>query len=211
MLRRKREVFAPTDGVLSVMTEAPRRSDRGIDFSGTDGLLVRFGLDFRQSRLRTEDVELAEAEGVLVTRKVVTRRAPGVDAGVTCAIGGRAYDVTRVDLAAKTMTLWLSELSTDGTCVLHGTSVARNPRGEADTNEEDTEVYVRRARMGAESGSSGGAQSVWPTVLLTIRACDWRGERSVTFRGITYKVTSAAGDGAWMELACQEGVVQHGQ
>ena len=211
MLRRKREVFAPTDGVLSVMSETGDRANRGIDFSGTDGLASRFGLAYRQSRLRTEDMELAEADGVQVTRKVVTRRAPGVDAGTTCAIGGRAYDVTRVDLAAKTMTLWLSELTTDGTCVLHATSVTRDGRGEMTQETVPTEVYVRTARMGGERGSSGGAQSVWPTVLLTLRACDWRGERSVTYRGVTYKVESTRGDGAWVELTCAEGAVQHGQ
>ena len=129
MLRRKREVFAPTDGVVYVTDVTSGRARRGIDYSGTEGLAKRFALDFRQSRLRTEDLELAETDGVQVSRKVVTRRAPGVDAGTTCVIGGRAYDVTRVDLAAKNMTLWLSEITTDGTCVLHGTKVERDARG----------------------------------------------------------------------------------
>ena len=211
MLRRKREVFAPTDGVVYVTDVTAGRARRGIDYSGTEGLAKRFALDYRQSRLRTEDLELAETDGVQVSRKVVTRRAPNVDAGTTCVIGGRAYDVTRVDLAAKNMTLWLSEITTDGTCVLHGTKVERDARGEMTTHAVDVEVYVHSASMGGERGSSGGAQSVWPTLRLTLRACDWRGERSVTYRGLTYKVASTQGDGAWVELQCEEGAVQHGQ
>lgn len=211
MLRRKREVFAPTDGVLSVMSPTSERMERGVDFSGTDGLEALFGLDFRSSRLRSEDLDLAESEGVQVTRKVVTRRAPGIDAGTTIAIDGDAYDVTRVDVAARNMTLWLSQLTSDGTCALHATRATRDERGEARSEDVPTEVYVRRARMGGERHSKAGAQSVWPTVELTIRACDWEGERSVTFRGVTYAVTATDGDGEWLRLTCEEGAVQHGK
>ena len=211
MLRRKREVFAPTDGIISVMRETERRRERGVDFSGTDGLKPRFSLAYRQSRLRTEDMELAQADGVQVTRKVITRRAPDVDAGTICAVDGTAYDVTRVDFAAQNMTLWLSELTCDGTCDLHATKVTRDERGEADTADSDTTVYVRRARMGGETHSKAGAQSVWPTVELTLRAVDWCGERSVTYHGVTYKVASTKGDGEWITLSCEEGAVQRGQ
>lgn len=211
MLRRKREVFAPTDGVLTVMTETSARAARGVDFSGTTGLVARFGLDFRSSRLRTEDLALAEAEGVQVTRKVVTRRAPGVDAGTTVAIDGRAHDVTRVDLAAKTMTLWLSELTCDGTCVLTATKATRDARGEATRAATPTTVYVRRARLGGETVTKAGSRVVWPTAEITIRACDWGGERKVTYRGVTYRVTGVRGDGEWLSLSCEEGAVEHGQ
>lgn len=211
MLRRKREVFAPTDGIMSVMDATPARAARGVDFSGTTGLEERHTLDFRSSRLRTDDLELAESDGVQVTRKVVTRRAPDVDAGTMVAIDGDAYDVTRVDLAPHNMTLWLSQLTCDGTCVLHATKVTRDARGESKTQDTPTEVYVRRARMGGDSHSKAGAQSVWPTAELTIRACDWDGERSVTFRGVTYAITATASDGEWLRLTCEEGAVQHGQ
>lgn len=211
MLRRKREVFAPTDGILSVMDPTPARMNRGVDFSGTTGLEERHTLDFRSSRLRTEDIELAESDGVQVTRKVVTRRAPDVDAGTIVAIDGETYDVTRVDVTARNMTLWLSQLTTDGTCSLVATTSTRDERGEATTADVPTEVYVRSARMGGERHSKAGAQSVWPTVELTIRACDWAGERSVTFRRVTYAVTATANDGEWLRLTCEEGAVQHGQ
>ena len=211
MLRRKREVFAPTDGVLSVMAETAGRDARGIDFSTTDGLAVAFGLDFRSTRLRTEDMEMAEADGVQVTRKVVCRRAPGVDAGAIVAIGGRVYDVTRADMAARNMTLHLSEVTTDGTCTLHATTVTRDARGESTSGASDTEVHVRSAAMGGETHVKAGAQSIWPTVRLTIRARDWDGERSVTYRGVTYKVAATDGDGEWLDLTCEEGAVQHGR
>lgn len=211
VLRRKREVFAPTDGVLSVMDALPARMARGVDFTGTTGLACRHVLDFRSSRLRTDDLDLAESMGVQVTRKVVTRRAPNLDAGATVAIDGRAYDVTRVDLSAKNATLWLSELTSDGTCVLRATKVTRDARGEAAKANTPTTVYVRKARMGGETHTKAGGQSVWPTVELTIRACDWDGERSVTYRSTTYTVTSTKGDGEWLVLSCEEGAAQHGQ
>lgn len=211
MLRRKREVFAPTDGKLFVMSESAGRRARGVDFSTTDGLTIAFGLDFRQSRLRTEDIEMAEADGVGVTRKVVCRRAPGVDAGAVVAIGGDVYDVTRADLAPKNMTLTLSRVTADGTCVLHAAKVARDARGEPSGTPTDTEVFVRSAAMGGETHTRADAQSVWPTVTLTLRACDWDGELSVTYRSVTYRVTSTDGDGEWVRLTCEEGVAQHGQ
>lgn len=211
MLRRKREVFAPTDGVLSVMAETAGRDARGIDFSTTDGLAVAFGLDFRSTRLRTEDMEMAEADGVQVTRKVVCRRAPGVDAGAIVAIGGRVYDVTRADMAARNMTLHLSEVTTDGTCTLHATTATRDARGESAATDVGTDVFVRNASKGGETHTRAGAQTIWPTVRLTLRARDWCGERSVTYRGVTYKVTSTDGDGEWLDLTCEEGAVQHGR
>lgn len=211
MLRRKREVFAPTDGVLLVMDEGDGRSERGVDFSSDEGLTERFPLAYRQTRLRTEDMELAQAEGVRVTRKVVTRRAPGVDAGTVVCIGGVAHDVTRADLAAKTMTLTLRELTCDGTATLSKTVVTRDARGEAHTQPVETEVHVLEARMGGETHSKAGGQTIWPTVSLTIRAIDWDGEHTVTYRGATYEVTSTRGDGAWLVLSCEEGAAQHGQ
>lgn len=211
MLRRKREVFAPTDGILTVMDETDARRSRGVDFTGTSGLIARHVLDFRSSRLRTEDLDLADAIGVQVTRKVVTRRAPNVDAGTIVAIDGRVYDVTRADATAKNLTLWLAELTSDGTCVLHDTTATRDARGETVTVTIDTTVYVRRARMGGEMRTEAGARAVWPTVELTIRACDWAGERSVTYRDVTYRVTSAKGDGEWLALTCEEGAAEHGK
>lgn len=211
VLRRKREVFAPTDGILHVMDETEGRRARGVDFTGTVGLAPRFRLDYRQSRLRTEDLDLADATGVRVTRKVVTRRAPNVDAGTVCAIDGTAYDLTRVDLASKNMTLWLSELTSDGTCVLHATTVTRDARGEATATPADTTVYVRTARMGGETHTKAGGQTIWPTVELTLRACDWCGERSVTYKDVTYQVASTKGDGEWVTLSCEEGAMDHGQ
>lgn len=204
-------MFAPTDGILLVTDETERRQERGVDFGSTDGLTVRHSLAYRQSRLRTEDMDLAQAEGVQVTRKVVCRRAPDVDAGTTVTVDGRAYDVTRVDLSPANMTLWLSELTTDGTCTLLATKTTRDARGESSTQDVPTTVYVRRARMGGETHTKAGAQTVWPTVELTIRAIDWDGERSVEYRGVTYEVASTKGDGRWLILSCEQGAIHHGK
>ena len=206
MLRRKREVFAPTDGILVVMDETPERRARGVDFTGTEGLQGRHVLHFRQSRLRTDDVERAEADGVRVTRKVVCRLCPGVDAGAVVAIDHVAHDVTRVDFTARNMTLHLCELTHDGTCDLIATKSTRDARGERTTKETPTTVYVREARTGGEAAEKAGLQSVWPTIELTVRQCDWDGERHVTYRGLRYAIRSTSGDGEWLRLTCEEGV-----
>lgn len=206
MLRRKREVFAPTDGILVVMDETAERQSRGIDFTGTEGLQGRHVLAFRQSRLRTDDLEMAEADGVRVTRKVVCRLCPGVDAGTVVAIDNVVHDVTRVDFTARNMTLHLCKLTHDGTCDLIATKSTRDARGERTTKDTLTTVYVREAGMGGEASVKAGLQSVWPTIQLTIRQCDYDGERHVSYKGIRYAVTATQGDGSWVRLTCEEGV-----
>ena len=209
MLRRKREVFAPTDGVLHVMAETPERQQRGIDFSTCAGLARGMRLDFRSTRLRTSDLALAESEGVAVTRKVVCRRPPaGLDAHDVVAIGDEVYEVTRTDATPKLATLFLDRLTCDGTCLLKGTSTSRNARGEATRTEGGTEVYVRHARMGDRATSKTGVAAPWPTLALTLRACDWAGERQVEYRSLTYAVTASKGDGQWVELTCEQGMVE---
>lgn len=209
MFKRKREVFAPTDGVLRVMAETPARLERGVDFSGTDGLEELVRLDFRSTRLRTEDLALAESEGVRVTRKVVCRLPPpGVDAARTVAIGGDAYEVTRTDQTTKHLTLFLDQLTCDGTCELLDTTSSTDARGEVRRTPTEAEAYVRRARMGDRATSKTGVSAPWPTLALTLRACDWRGERQVRYKGSTYAVTASKGDGEWVELTCEQGMVE---
>ena len=210
MLRRKRAVFAPTDGVLCVMDDLPARSERGADFSDVMDLVERFRLDFRTSRLRTEDVELAEADGVQITRKVTCRRAPGVDAGSTIAIDGWTYDVTRADLAARTMTLYLTRLATDGVATLVSTTSTRDERGEPVRSEGRTTVWVRRGAAGSSAGRSAGQEGPWPTLELTIRALDYDGETRVVRNGREYRIVRTRSAGDWVTLEC-EGGVAHGK
>lgn len=206
MLRRKRAVFAPTDGVLSVMDELAWRRERGVDFSDVAGLVERFRLDFRSSRLRTEDYELAGADGVQLTRKVTCRRAPGVDAGTVVAIAGYAYDVERVDLSARTMTLLLSELRTDGRALLLATTSTRDARGESSRSRDATEVWVRRSDRGTEARESAHVDGTWPTEEITIRACDYDGETRVVRCGREFTIVRTRGRGAWVTLECEGGV-----
>ena len=206
MLRRKRAVFAPTDGVLSVMDELAWRRDRGVDFSDVAGLIERFKLDFRSSRLRTEDLELAGRDGIQLTRKVTCRRAPGVDAGTVVAIAGFAYDVERVDLSARTMTLLLSELQTDGKALLLSTTSTRDARGETTRSKEGTEVWVRKSARGTEARESAHVDGTWPTEEITIRACDYDGETRVRRRGREFSVVRTRGRGTWVTLECEGGV-----
>ena len=210
MLRRKRSVFAPTDGVLRVMDELPERRMRGIDFSDVTGLAEAFRLDYRTSRLRLEDVEMSGQDGVQVTRKVTCRRAPGVDSGTVVVIDGWAYDVLRVDLASRTMTLTLAELATDGTATLLAATARRDARGESARSEVPTTVWVRKASGGATSGKSAGIDGTWPNTRLTIRAVDYDGESRVVRDGREYRIARTRSAGDWVTLEC-EGGVAHGK
>jgi hypothetical protein len=60
--------------------------------------------------------------------------------------------------------------------------------------------------VGGEPAEKAGLQSVWPTIELTVRQCDWDGERHVSYKGIRYAVRSTKGDGNWLRLTCEEGV-----
>ena len=124
------------------------------------------------------------------------------------AIGGDAYEVTRSDQTPKYLTLFLDQLSTDGTCELKNTRSATDARGEVQRATSPTTVYVRRARMGDRATTKTGISAPWPTLSLTLRACDWAGERQVTYKGATYAVTASKGDGEWVTLTCEQGMVE---
>lgn len=59
--------------------------------------------------------------------------------------------------------------------------------------------------MGDRATSKTGVAAPWPTLALTLRACDWAGERQVEYRSSTYAVTASKGDGQWVELTCEQG------
>ena len=203
MLRRKREVFAPTDGWLALMEEDAARSERGIDFSGTKGLRQRLRLDYRSARLRSQDVELAEATGAELTRRVQVRDAPGLSTDLLALVGGTLYEVTRVDRASKTAHLWLAEIAVDGTCVLLDDTVTVDEWAVGRAQGAPATVFVRRASPGAARESSLGADALQPTITVRLRACDYRGELALARGSVTYSVTSVAGHGRWVDLRCE--------
>lgn len=203
MLRRKREVFAPTDGWLALMSEGPGRAERGIDFSGTKGLRQQLRLDYRSARLRSQDVELAEATGAELTRRVQVRDAPGLSTDLLALVGDTLYEVTRVDRVARTASLWLAEIACDGTCELLGDGVMVDEWSVERTKPTGTTVFVRRVSPGAARESSVGMDALQPTMTARLRACDYDGELALKRGPVTYAVTSVTGHGRWVDLRCE--------
>lgn len=196
MLKRKAEVFAPTDGVIWLCRETPARMARGADWTGAEGLAPVVELPCRLMRVRADDVALAAAEGRAVTVKAEVRRAPGDWTGLTALFRGRAHDVTRSDEAGGLAYLCLSELASDGTCELVSTSVGYDALGQAVRRESSTEVVVRSAAPGDRDGS--------PVLRLTVRTADYAGEVVVRRSGTTYSVTASSSAGGWTALDCAE-------
>ena len=207
MLRRKSEVFAPTDGVLSVMDESEGRSARGIDFSTADGLSVRHTLAYRRMRLSARDVELSESSGVEVSAKVEVRKAPGLAPDTDVCAGGKVWDLTRVEGRGSTCWLWLAEIATDGTCTLLPPTIQRDSHGiPLPASDQGVTVWCRKVSPGARRHARDGTDALDASLSLRLRSCDYDGEGTLRRDGLTYTVTSVDHAGRWVDLSCSRKV-----
>lgn len=204
MLKRKAEVFAPTDGVLYVDTDSTERELRGADFSDSRLINTLFPLAYRRVRISSRDVELAESTGSEVTAKVEVRHAFALTADDDVAMGGKVYEVTRVEDRGHTCWLWLSEIATDGTCDLITTIYKYDSVGvPRKTGTSPTPVWVRRVSP-ALRRTSNGVDALGPMLTLRLRSSDYDGEQQLRRGGITYTVASVESHGRWVDLACRE-------
>lgn len=206
MLRRKAEVFAPTDGVLYVGTDSAERQSRGANYSDPGLVNTLFPLAFRRMRISSRDVELADATGSEVTAKVEVRRAFALTTEEDVAMGGKVYEITRVEDRGRTCWLWLSEIACDGTCDLLAEEYEYDAVGipHLSGRQDGTTVHVRRVSPGLSRVTTQGVDGLGPTMRLRIRASDYQGEQRVRRAGVTYTVASAEGHGRWVDLACKE-------
>ena len=206
MLRRKPEVFAPTDGVLRVCEDGAGRTERGADFSDATLLDEVYPLAIRRMRISARDVELADATGSEVTAKVEVRNAPGLVPDRDAVLDGRVYEVTRIESRGRTCWLWLSELATDGQCVLVAVRTTRDARGRPVQEESKTEVWCRKTQRSTAYVARGDGTELRPSLALRIRATDYDGEQTLIRGDTTYTVVSTSGAGRWLDLACERKV-----
>ena len=205
MLRRKAEVFAPTDGVLYVASDTDARAERGADFADPSLLGVSVPLSYRQMRLSSRDVELADAMGCEVTAKVEVRSMPGLDTEADVSLGGKVYELSRVESRGRTSWLWLSEIACDGTCELLSSSVEYDELAQShQIDNEPVSVHVRSVAPGLRRVATGGVTTLDGTLTLRLRACDYAGEPRVRRGGRTYSVASTENHGRWIDLKCRE-------
>ena len=206
-LKHKRVVFAPTDGVAYLCEDTLERLERGVDFSTASGLRFIYSLPFRKSAVRAVDAQLLGASAEAVTLKICVRRPPSLATTKTVAISGQAYDITRTDESDGLSWLYLSKLSTAGTCELVSVKADYDDIGIAHSTETRQKVYIREISYGQEAASKG----LFNDTTITLRSCDYAGERVVVMAGVRYRVQSVAGDGDWVRLRCVEGVAEVGK
>lgn len=207
MLRAKSEVFAPTDGVLRLCRETPARRERGTDWTGDAGLATVCELPYRRSQVRSQDVDVLGEAAQALTLKACVRRPPALSTTDVVVVDGHAYDLTRSDEDGRLAWLYLSQLTSAGTCELVATTTAYDDLGLPTSTEARTTVLVRKAEIGASSVDSGALG----ILSVTIRSCDWDGERAVVMDGRRHSVTRVTGDGEWVRLDCSEGVADRGR
>lgn len=205
MLRRKAEVFAPTDGVVRLCADTDARTWRGADFCDLTLLEPMCSLAFRRMRISSRDVELADSTGCEITAKVEVRNSPLINANNDVELDGRPYEVTRVESRGRTCWLWLSELTSDGTCELLATSYEYDRLGiPKPVEEQPIEVHVRRVEHGLKRSNKNAVDALDGTIEVRIRACDYDGERRLRRGGTTYTITGAKNRGRWVDLTCRE-------
>lgn len=205
MLKAKVEVFAPTDGMALVYREADGRKAVGLDFSTTDGLRLAYRLPCKEMMLRALDVDKADTEGEELSAKLRVRTAPDLSTLDLISYRGRLYEVTSVDQGRQTSFLYMSELATDGTVKLIGSTaqtdshhITRRVAAPPKT------VYVRRSRNASKAVFTTSAAYQRPTIAIRIRACDYGHEETLERDGITYGVRSTAKSGEWFDLVCEQ-------
>lgn len=204
VLRRKAEVFAPTDGVATLCREGAERLEAGFDWSTSEGLEPLCPLPYQAMELRQQDVELAEAEGAQWTRKLRVRACPELSTDLAVEVGGVPHELSRVDVDGRLAYLYLTELVADGTAELVEEVEGYDELRQLRRSERPVTVTCRRQRPGAARDPAHDRDRLGATCELTIRARDWSGQASVRRNGIPLAVTSAATSGAWVTLSCAQ-------
>lgn len=206
MLPKSSPVLSFGDGVVTMCRATAARSARGVDWTGAEGLEPYATLPYRFMRLRSDDYALQGDDAESATLKMQVR-TPYDEVPVrttdVAVVGTRAYDVTAVDGSAKGCYkyLYLTELVADGTAALEAENTTYDDLGIAHQSPTTQVVYVRRATQTDDGGT--------PALYLTVRACDYAGERAVVRDKLgspqRYSVRTVAWSGEWATLTCMEG------
>ena len=205
MLKRKAEVFAPTDGVIRVCADSDERQERGADYSDASLLLPMYPLAFRRMRISSRDVELADTTGCEISAKVEVRYTPLINANNDVELDGKPYELTRIENRGRTCWLWLSEIATDGTCELMAESYEYDAVGiPHKTQEVPVLVNVRSVSPSLRRSTANGTDSLAAALILRLRASDYADEQRLKRNGRTYTVMSTESHGRWIDLTCRE-------
>lgn len=202
-LRTKSEVFAATDGILGIVSRGDAWAIRGAKWDSAGVYEVGYTAPFASSQLRYSDSVMLGDDVSNVTRKVRARIPPDVDTDSFAAIGGKVYDLTRIDRDGRLAWLYLSEVKAEGQCSLLGYTVTYDDLGLATRTATETPVWYKTATYGSTTD-----EPPMPSVTIQIRNVDYAGEREVRVGSTKYAIQSTTGDGQWLSLTCAEGGAQ---
>lgn len=213
-LRPKSVVFAPTDGVLTVLAPLDRKAS-GVDWSDPKAYGVVASCPFASSQLRYSDVMVYGATESAAIRKVRAQVPPSVDSSSRVAIGGSVYEVSKVDRSGRLSWLYLSELVKSGTASLYG------DLPEYDSHGLPVQLHGGGFHTGGASapyqllklGLSDGAPYLGMTIRVSAGDFFEASERAGgTVRCVaTYEtrqrfaVKDVVVDGAWATVSCEVG------
>jgi len=207
MLKRKAEVFSPTDGVLYATIDTDARAARGADFSDPELLDAVWPLPYRRLRISARDVELAESTGCAVTAKVETRAAVNLTPEIDVIFDDGVYEITRIERRGHTRWLWLSEILTDGYVDLTPAGVQRDAHGiPVAGSATPVRVWCRRQAPSTRRVTADGIDALRPALTLRLRSTDYLGESQLKRGGIDYSVVATESHGQWIDLTCERKV-----
>lgn len=209
MALRKRK-HALTDGVATIAEVTPEWCEAGLDWrtpEATAKLRELRHMPFRRMMWRSKDVDVAHAEGFELSAKVSVMHFPGFpepDWDGLVLMGGRLFEIGHAEGGGAYDYLLLSEVGSDGTVALAATPTTRDAHGIPVAPSGPLTVVARDARAGSQrDADAGSADDLQPTLQVTIRACDYAGQDTLTRGQSRYAVTSAAESGRWVRLTCE--------
>lgn len=215
-LRAKPAVFAPTDGVLSVLSRGDRWREVGSDWSAPATYDVVATCPFASAQMRYVDAMAMGEAASSVTRKVRAQVPTSVDSSACVAIGGSVYEVAKVDRSGRLSWLYLTELVRSGEVFLCSDVVAYDKRGLPSARE--TRRAGRSVQYQLLKLSLAGEAAPYIGATIRVKVADYVAAAAESGGSVTRAVTdrpkaimsvkSVAVDGEWATVACEVGEVE---
>ena len=200
MAARTGRIGCLNDGALVLYSPTAARAAAPVDFSTPAGCERVCALHFESRAFRQQDVDMADAEGFSLSRKVRVRPMPGLSTGQLAQIGGTLHEIRIADFDGQSAYLYLESLETDGTVQLSTREDGRDAIGaKRQTWTEPVTAWCRKASWTALRSTHTPFAGTQPSLTVTLRRCDWGGgyER-VTRDGIPHTVESVESMGEWV-------------
>lgn len=207
MIKSKRARY--NDGVVSICEESALRRMRGTDVSTRYGLVTLASAPYCSMLMREYDAALLESDSIGEYRKIKMRRCPIIDACSVCAIGDRAYEVSRVEHDGGDTYVILKSIQVDGTLTYIEPDGTRDSVGNlAESAGKRTDVYPLAVSIASDADNQAPHFAPVPTLKATVRKCDvpYDAETHVVRNGLTYRINSVTieGDTATVESRADE-------